>query len=213
MERAEITHPASTMRLAIHRFLGWPTSPPRDHPPGVPVSRREQLYDLALYPAKHDKGTKYPCTEAQLRSLTHLNYEVDRPGDFDNAEKAARKLRDHLHLERRRTNGEKRALYTLKEGLELEDWGPDIALKAFHDLDLFFFFGALANNVKLRWVGKTEMKKINDTENPEGGIFVGLTVLKGSGKATIYLNRELFDVRAKVEDAMWSTLLHEMLVS
>ncbi|KAL8649004.1 MAG: hypothetical protein Q9210_004658 [Variospora velana] len=46
---------------------------------------------------------------------------------------------------------EEAALHRLAEGMQLKDWGPDLAIKAFDDLDILFFRGVLATRTMINY--------------------------------------------------------------
>ena len=56
---------------------------------------------------------------------------------------AAYQLVQHNRLRKKHSNEEHDAIKRLRECFTIEDWGPDLVIKAFRDLDTVFFNGRL----------------------------------------------------------------------
>ena len=89
------------------------------------------------------------------------------------------------------------------------DWrGPDLAIKAFCDLDTVFFRGRLKGHVCVSWADTKEF--------PPGKARFGQTVCLGQGKALIQLNVHFIFIGWNCRDGrlliqMHATVLHEMM--
>ena len=116
-----------------------------------------------------------------------------------------REVFDHNDLERIPSAAESDAIKRLYKGIEMaakELWGPDLAVKAFCDLDKVFFCGRLRGHVCLTWRSK-------DTSGR--GLF-GWTPYLTGGKCVIEMfASEIFRPGPKSYlFQMFETLLHEM---
>ena len=56
---------------------------------------------------------------------------------------AAYQLVRHNRFRKKHSNEEHDAIERLRECFTIEDWGPDLVIKAFRDLDTVFFKGRL----------------------------------------------------------------------
>ena len=190
----------------------------------IPVFRRnpQELYKEAFYEVSLDTGTKYPCTKEELNASGGVNrhtalnarYKKDRTkwfpcenkGPFVEARTAAREVFDHNHPTRIPSVPEDEAMSRLMTAFGKagrEPWGPDLAIKAFCDLDKVFFCGRLRGHVCLTW----------DAESVCGKHCWGVTHYLQKGKCVILLNAD--HIFFKSPDGlgfvqMFSTLLHEM---
>lgn len=194
------------------------------HQNTIPVFRRspQELYKEAFYEVSVDTGTEYPCTKEELDASGGVNrhtamkayYKKDKTkwfphknhGPFVEARTAAREVFDRNHPTRIPSVAEDEAMSRLMTAFGKagrEPWGPDLAIKAFCDLDKVFFFGRLKGHVCLTWDG--------------GGVCGkdcwGSTQYLEKGKCVILLNADQIffhspDGLGFVQ--MFSTLLHEM---
>lgn len=57
---------------------------------------------------------------------------------------------------------EEAALHRIAEGMQLKDWGPDLAIKAFDDLDILFFRGVLATKTMLNYATEEVRSALSD---------------------------------------------------
>ena len=177
----------------------------------------ESFYDIAL-----DTATNYPCTQNELNASGGANRRTAlkahnfgnktkwfaRPnrGPFLDARIAAREVFDHNDPERRPSAAENEAIDRLVAGFEnaaQEYWGPDMAIKAFCDLDKVFFCGRLRGHVCLTW----SPDRFFDQD------CFGFTTYLGVGKCVIQLNAYWIFCGPESGSGfiqMFSTLLHEM---
>ena len=108
------------------------------------------------------------------------------------------------------SGNEREATHRLRAMMEKacrDSWGPELAVKAFCDLDAVFFRGKLRGHVCVTWADVGEF--------PDGNVF-GHTVFLGRGKAVIQLNARFlfFDWGyrdGRVFAQMLATVLHEMV--
>ena len=101
-------------------------------------------------------------------------------------------------------------LLTMLDNARQGSWSPDVAIKAFCDLDTVFFRGRLRGHVCVTWA---TLEAFNQMPGPP--IF-SHTVSLGQGKALIQLNAYyiLFEGRrngARPIRQTFATLLHEMM--
>ena len=194
------------------------------HQDAIPVFRRnlQELYKEAFYEVFVDTGTNYPCTEEELNASGGVNrhtamnahYKKDKTkwfphknkGPFVEARTAAREVFDHNHPTRIPSVAEDDAMSRLMTAFGKagrEPWGPDLAIKAFCDLDKVFFCGRLKGHVCLTW----------DADSICGNDCWGSTQYMEQGKCVILLNADqiFFHSRDGLGFVqMFSTLLHEM---
>ena len=194
------------------------------HQGTIPVFRRniQELHKEAFYEVSVDTGTNYPCTKEELKASGGVNrhtaitarYKKDKTkwfprknnGPFVEVRTAAREVFDHNHPTRIPSVAEDEAMSRLMTAFEKarrEPWGPDLAIKAFCDLDKVFFCGRLKGHVCLTW----------DADSVCGKDCWGSTQYLDKGKCVILLNADhIFhhppDGLGFVQ--MFSTLLHEM---
>lgn len=172
---------------------------------------RERLYRLAYEPVRVDTGTAYECDPR------HLAYYHRHPGP--NRQRLVSGEQATLEIVRRNSDtrreedvGRKEweAMGRLSEAVKQaattnSNWGPDLIVKMFADLDLVFFNGRLLGNVLVRW---------HDLDrNVLGVTTTGVgrrnqTSIKLSPYANLYQKATDSPFRS-----MFSTMLHEMCVS
>ena len=187
-------------------------------------SARRRLYSQAFLPVTPQTGTPYPCAQAQIDRLEDrqginvpapyrsrqwvgdgrgLGHNRDVRDGYVTPMDAARELERHNRspLSDRESN----AVDGLQQ-IHNANWGPDLAMKAFGDLDILLFSGRLKDQVRLEWTrGNGEDFGTTEMIICEGGkAFVDIALHAG----TIFLNADHEPWRK-----MWGTLLHEMCVS
>lgn len=182
----------------------------------------EDLYREAFYDITPHAGTKYPCTQKDLNATGGANrrttldeyefrnktrwFAYPNKGPFLDARIAAREVYDHNDLKRAPSAAENEAINRLIAGFKKagkEPWGPDLAIKAFCDLDKVFFCGRLKGHVCLAWKPDRSVKKD----------WFGVTLPLGGGKCVIQLNAHSIFLEPRDGSCfvqMFNTLLHEM---
>lgn len=168
---------------------------------------RRLLVEMSKFDVEPDHGTVYPCRAENLRSYRRRPLRTAKP-PMDN-EAATRLLVDWLSKPVVAGSAEHAAMHNLANGMQLEEWGPDLIVKAFDDLDIIFFRGVLATRTQLDWASPANLRQIG--ADPEG-IF-GLTRPLGYGRCHISLNAIcIFLLSRHSYTQMWATMLHEMVV-
>lgn len=185
--------------------------------------RAEELYVEAFDQVTPGIGTDYPCTPKDLSASGGVARRLppDRhPSEYESRwftsknkwpsvdpETAAREVFDHNNPERIPPADEDEAIGRLVTGIRnagLRKWGPDLAIKAFCDLDKVLFCGKLRGNVCLTWEQDSSSLR---------GLFALTTVWKTHGKCLIQLNAYwnifMYEVHSNFAQ-MFATLLHEM---
>ena len=103
------------------------------------------------------------------------------------------------------------AIERVRDCLRIQDWGPDLIIKAFRDLDTVFFMGRLVGNCLIRWRDREGCeRKYNESH------FYGLTAPLGplrNRQVQIILNANLmFFQCANPYKEMWRTILVSALL-
>lgn len=182
----------------------------------------EDLYHKAFDDVSPHKGTDYPCTTEDLNASGGIARQTPLGGDvqakkalwftgpnagpFIDPAKVSREIFDHNQPIRVPSAAEERAIQRLVTGFKnagQKYWGPDLAVKAFCDLDEVFFCGRLRGHVCLTWRSDESFQDY----------YFGNTVLLKGGKCVIQLNAYgIFFAFEEVSGftQMFATLLHEM---
>ena len=92
-----------------------------------------------------DRGTPYPCTQEDLDSYRRFSRGHRQHFKPVSSKTAVRQLLGFLNSEP--SSEVRSALRRLKKGIDMRNKAPDIVIKAFRDLDIVFFNGALSGNV------------------------------------------------------------------
>lgn len=171
-----------------------------------------QMYQAAFRPFSIHRGTPYRCTQEQI------DFHFNRSVIFDGicctphlvfTEEVVR----HNSLSRIPGEREQAAIYRLQEmfsfirGYNFGGFGPDLAVKAFRDIQYVFFLNYLGGRCTFDW----------EDDEHFGGPAVGITHGDSPGYAHIRLNAQMIFLETRTMrerlDLMISTLLHEMCVS
>lgn len=184
----------------------------------------EELHKESFCDVTPDTGTNYPCTKKELNAsggayrqelrdadkimkYGTISFAHPNNGPFIDARKAAREIFDHNDQKRTPSANENEAISRLITGFEnagREPWGPDLAIKAFCDLDKVFFCGRLKGHVFLTWISKEPSFR--------GTLFADTGYL-GEGKCVIRMNAYTIFFTPIIGSKfvqMFGTLLHEM---
>ncbi|KAI4107214.1 MAG: hypothetical protein L6R37_001791 [Teloschistes peruensis] len=175
---------------------------------GVPrKGSRQLLVEMSHFKVEPTQGTAYPCRAKDLKSYRRRPLRTAKP-PMDN-EAATRLLVDWLSKPVVAGSVEHVAMHNLANGMQLEEWGPDLIIKAFDDLDVLFFRGVLATRTRLDWASQAHLRQIG--VDPEG--IYGLTSGLGYGRCHISLSATcVFLLSQNPYTQMWATMLHEMVV-
>lgn len=171
----------------------------------------------ALQPCREDRGTIYSSTQAELDFHQASRFRSRSKGPFVTRIQATTQLMCHNDLKRQVPSEEQAAIDRLLDLIKNVEggweWGPDIAIKCFADLDLVFFGGKLRGNVRVKWISCAKSTRYRVLRVQES---FGLTEhprIFERGHCCIILNTDtlLNDDRSLLWfRAMFSTLLHEM---
>lgn len=174
----------------------------------------EEAYQQAFLPFRTDTGTPYPCYQSDLD--VHNTGVFQRPNKFPlvSAMEATRDVMYQNHVTTRVPPTELVAIDNLKKTVDAVekrmDFGPDLAVKAFGDLDLLFFGGWLRDNVRVQWVKANDHARFSQAAKR---VWAVATHLPERGKCLIKLNADILLRRSDEEDPLrfiLGTLLHEM---
>lgn len=121
---------------------------------------KHMLLELARYQVRPEWGTAYPCSRRNLASYRRVPVPA-RKKPLSN-ELATSKVVSFLNEPIGTGSKEEAALHRLAEGMQLEDWGPDLAIKAFDDLDVLFFRGVLATRTMINYCTQEVRQALSD---------------------------------------------------
>lgn len=174
----------------------------------------EEAYQQAFSPFSKDIGTRHACSQGDLDVHNTGSFQEWNNRPFVTAMEATTEVMLQNHVSRRLPSSEStaidimgRTIYAVEKRME---FGPDLAVKAFADLDLIFFGGRLRDNVRVQWVKATEYPRF-EASSELGGAAIQLLQ---PGKCLILLNADLL-LREDSQDEdplrrMFGTLLHAM---
>ena len=186
----------------------------------------EDLYKKAFHAITPSTGTEYPCTPEELHACAGVARQLPADGDWSkhkailfgypkngrfidpkrDPKEVAREVFDHNMKNMSKASADElramERLVTFFNGADRRYWGPDLAVKAFYDLDKVFFCGRLRGHVCLTWQRREFFKD-------EG---YGETESMSGGKCVIHLNAFaiFFLPEVSIFDQMFAALLHEM---
>lgn len=173
----------------------------------------EEAYQQAFVSFRTDTGTSYPCNQSDLRVHNTDAFPEPNNHPYVSAMDATREVMLHNHITRRVPPSELAAIDTLRTTVyameKRMEFGPDLAVKVFADLDLLFFGGRLRDHVRVRWIKASEHPRFAAAPTR---LWATTTRLPGHGKCLILMNAD-YHLRQKNDDplrAMFGTLLHEM---
>ena len=164
---------------------------------------RRRLYELSKRSPSVHSGTSYPCSQKDLdacKRFTHRNRIHHLP-----RMEATYQLSKHNRITKELSTREKTACKNIKDALQIKDWSPDLAIKAFKDIDTLFFLGRLHGNCLLNWADRARLNIVR-------GSGIGFTQYgdDGPGQARIFLNSyHIFMEMPNPWVEMWRTILHE----
>ena len=174
---------------------------------------REQLFQQALQPFNKNTGTSYPCSQIDIDFHQQKGFPTCNKGPFVTSLEATKEIMLQNESNRKIPSSEIAAIANLlsaassaEDGLIL---GPDIAIKAFKDLDLVFFAGKLHSHVTVQWRPdiRHPAQAWGSCEHPRWG---------EEGQCRIHLNADMIFKQAWTKmtpnpfESMIGTLLHEM---
>lgn len=111
---------------------------------------------------------------------------------------------------------EKDAISRLKDTIKTAfntDWGPDLAIKVFRDLDRVFFCGQLWGNVCVRWAGEGEIKgAYGETTSSTSGPSNSCVIKLDTANIFRQYNHNEGNRADPALSQMFATLLHEVRI-
>ena len=164
---------------------------------------RQRLVELAQCKVEVDTGTYYPCKQRRIDGWNHFFHRWR--GHDHRPEQTAEHFTMRILKEPNSTQID--AMARLRNGVRERHWEPDIVIKAMHDIDVAFFNGKLKGKVIVRWTGPNEEVPGVPTTA------AGSTAYHGDGLASIILNSRNILERPDSKMQMWTTLIHEAVVS
>ena len=111
----------------------------------------------------------------------------------------------HNRLEKELSSKEADAVKRLRKSLKIKDWGPDLIIKAFQDLDTLFFRGVLVGNCLVKWRDPEGCRRVD----AEGKCtWYGLTEPLASKQVAITLSAEhIFLKCSDPYGQMWKVMI------
>ena len=172
--------------------------------------RRCKLHDLALTRPSAESEPSYPCTEEELKS--YRRQPPPNPDPPMRSREAVRQLEAFLERDHQPTDEETAAHERLRAVFGKKNLHPVIAIKAFKDLDMTFFNSKLMWKTNVVWADLSYLRREFHGSADDS---LGFTIYLKNGTSKIFLNasRIFFQERQNPYKVMWSTLLHEMVVS
>lgn len=173
----------------------------------------EEAYQKAFLPFHTATGTSYPCTQRDLDVHNTGAFHEPNNSPFLSPMEATREVLLRNHVTRRASPIELVAIDNLKTTVNAVekhmDFGPDLFIKSFADLDLIFSGGHLRDNVRVRCVKASKYAGSSALLETVGVTFA----LREHGKSLITLNADYFLRNNREDDPLrhiYCTLLHEM---
>lgn len=174
---------------------------------------RKKLFDAALLPFHENSGSSYPCLQSEIDFHRRGVFDEPNTGPFVSTMQATEEVM-RWNDERRAPPGDELVIIrtlciAVHEAEKNLRFGPDLAIKAFADLDRVFFGGRLRGHVFVQWVDQTVTPKLAYGET----ISVRLGQCRINLNAHIILLRQLKGDEMNPIGQMLGTLLHEMVHS
>lgn len=173
---------------------------------------RLRLLDECKNPIRADEGTAYLCSQRDLDGYVRF-HRSNKNIVYVSPNRGTNNLVRWLDINKNPDSETAAALERLKQGIRIQNWGPDLLIKAFKDLDQAFFMGTLTGNVLVQWKNTREISDLWGLGSSRG-VTWGSTFKMGHGQARISINSKPHFTEARdPHREMWRTMLHEMCVS
>ncbi|KAL6718476.1 hypothetical protein ACLMJK_004567 [Lecanora helva] len=192
-------------RSSRHDVLDWP-----------------DLFEQALKPFTAETGTAYSTTQADIDFHSRHFFRTQNLVRLVSDEHITADMLKQNDPKRRVSDKEyeacKRLVKMVKRYKAGFPYGPDLAIKAFNDLDTVFFGGSLRGNVYVKW-GSCHLPNNGFGCTSRGKLwhkcsyaYTQSTFRQRSGQTRIYMNADLIFAYGTKDPfkIMMSTLLHEM---
>ena len=102
-----------------------------------------------------------------------------------------------------------KALSRLRNAMRARNWGPDVVMKAIHDIDTAFFNSRLRGKIVVNWSDAGELRKVGRDMADVWGCTTGDT----HRRCTVFLNADQLFAAPDIFQRIWQTLFHELVVS
>ena len=171
---------------------------------------RELLRSRTERPVLFNRRTPYQCTQEDIDCYTKKF--VQKEICLADIGEATQEITSFLSPNTEPPPKVQQALKRLKDLRNLCYWGPDLIIKAAHDLDTALFGGKLRKRIAISWVNR---EFLNPDLSLEGRReLVGrCSTSPRQGTCDVFLNKDaIFDWRDP-RHQMFTTLIHEMVVS
>ena len=169
----------------------------------IPERERRRLAELAQRPVDVHTGTPYPCHQFDIDLCRHT-----RQANHNRLHRmeATHQLTKFNRITKELTPAEQLAYRNIQHALQLPDWGPDLLIKAFKDLDRLFFMGRLHGRTLLGWSDPAAC--IARTGSYRDHFAVTLAARPGTVKIVLNIHNIMFNT-PNPYTCMFTTLLHE----
>jgi hypothetical protein len=182
---------------------------------------RRKKYKQALKNCRNpEHGTPYPYTREELDCIRTSRRERTKHGPYVHLHRATDSIV-------RRNDPDTRGPYSdeemriasriAKANYDAEsDWGPDLIIKMFFDLDRLFFGGYLSGKVCVEWAMGC---RVVGSKSDDWCYLLGITTdheHTPCGRVRVRLNADAIILCHKVKQPYrqaWCTMLHELVVS
>ncbi|KAK3176971.1 hypothetical protein OEA41_008297 [Lepraria neglecta] len=161
-------------------------------------------------PVLFDEGSPYDCTQEDIDDYTEIPIG-NETAHFTPVHEATRQIISFLDPNSTPSTPVLTTLDRLKTARWADQWGPDVVIKAVHDMDTAIFNGALRGKIAVLWAD-TEL--IREVAQDQQKMVLGMTASFGEidpGTAMVYLNSDEIFKEPEPQKKMWETVIHELV--
>lgn len=169
----------------------------------ITEGERRRLAKLAQRPVDVHTGTPYPCHQSDI-DLCQRTRQANH--DRLHRMEATHQLTKFNRITKVLTPAEERAHRNIEHALQLPDWGPDLLIKAFKDLDQLFFMGRLHGRTLLGWSDPAGCIARTGSYRNHFAVTVGARA--GTVRIVLNIHNLMFNT-PNPYTSMFTTLLHE----